>query len=143
MNQGMITVFFEYRVWWTSPELLDWNYRPTKESDVYALGMVIYEVRIFVYTLRRRWAQEAEPRQVLCDTWVFEGLDRFRAAIEVLNGTRPAKPENIASLGFTSGLWEIVEQCWLADRNARPTLSTVLSCLTEAASSWTDREKIV
>ena len=48
MNQGMITVFYEYRVWWTSPELLDWNYRPTKESDVYALGMVIYEVRIFI-----------------------------------------------------------------------------------------------
>lgn len=34
---------------WMSPELLevsDGNYRPTKESDVYALGMVIYEVRI-------------------------------------------------------------------------------------------------
>ena len=50
MNQGMIIVFFEGHIQWTSPELLDWNYRPTKESDVYALGMVIYEVRIFVYT---------------------------------------------------------------------------------------------
>ena len=50
VNQGMIIVFLEERVWWTSPELLDWNYRPTKESDVYALGMVIYEVRMFIYT---------------------------------------------------------------------------------------------
>ena len=31
-----------------SPELLNLNFRPTKESDVYALGMVIYEVRVCV-----------------------------------------------------------------------------------------------
>ena len=36
---------------WTSPELLDpdkfgiTDYRPTKQSDCYALGMVVYEVR--------------------------------------------------------------------------------------------------
>ena len=34
---------------WMSPELLDhedaYEHRPTKESDVYALGMLIYEVR--------------------------------------------------------------------------------------------------
>jgi serine/threonine protein kinase len=31
---------------WMSPELLEeLDYRPTEESDVYALGMVIYEVR--------------------------------------------------------------------------------------------------
>ena len=47
VNRGIITIFAEGRVRWTSPEILDWNYRPTKESDVYALGMVIYQVRIF------------------------------------------------------------------------------------------------
>ena len=33
---------------WTSPELLDFEaceHKPTKESDIYALGMLIYEVR--------------------------------------------------------------------------------------------------
>jgi len=34
---------------WMSPELLDFDdtfeHRPTKESDIYALGMLIYEVR--------------------------------------------------------------------------------------------------
>ena len=34
---------------WMSPELLDhddaYEHRPTKESDIYALGMLIYEVR--------------------------------------------------------------------------------------------------
>lgn len=47
-NQGMMVIFGRGCAWWASPELLDWNYRPTKASDVYALGMVIYEVRISV-----------------------------------------------------------------------------------------------
>ena len=69
-------------------------------------------------------------------TWPLHGVNIFRVAIEVLHGTRPAKPENAESLGFTSGLWEIVEQCWLADSNARPTLGTVVSYLRKAAASW-------
>jgi len=66
-----------------------------------------------------------------------------RVAIEVMNGTRPAKPDDMARLGFTGGLWRIVEQCWLADRNARPTLGTILDCLREAAPGWDDRWKVV
>lgn len=79
--------------------------------------------------------------QVLCGTVPFKGLSPAKVAIEVLDGTRPAKPEDVASLGFTHGLWEIVEQCWLADRKARPTLEAVLSCLREAAPKWNDRWK--
>jgi len=67
----------------------------------------------------------------------------FRNAIEVLNGTRPAKPEDAAGLGFTGELWEIVEWCWLTDSNARPTLSAVLACLSDAAPRWDDRQKVV
>ena len=44
---------------WMSPELLDpdqsgtTDRRPTKESDCYALGMVVYEVRVAVPTHAR------------------------------------------------------------------------------------------
>ena len=62
---------------------------------------------------------------------------------EVMKGGRPAKPENAMSHGFTGGLWEIVERCWLADADARPTLNNVLSCLSEAALSWGNRQKVV
>ena len=82
-------------------------------------------------------------RQVLRDACLLDGVDMFRVAVEVLNGTRPAKPEDAASLGFTSGLWEIVEQCWLADSHARPTLGAVLSCLSDAAPNWDDRREVV
>ena len=43
VNRGRITR--PRRARWSSPELLE-NCKPTKESDVYAFGMVIYEVRL-------------------------------------------------------------------------------------------------
>ena len=35
---------------WMAPELFDGKSRPSKESDIYALGMVIYEVRTLYAT---------------------------------------------------------------------------------------------
>jgi len=55
---------------------------------------------------------------------------------EISKGTRPERPEDAARFGFTDELWEIVERCWSADRDTRPTLEAVLSCLREAASRW-------
>lgn len=56
--------------------------------------------------------------------------------VEISKGTRPEKPEDAARFGFTDRLWEIVEQCWSTDRDARPTLDAVLSSLREAAPRW-------
>ena len=87
---------------------------------------------------------EMDPRQVLCGAIPFCNLwSSFDVMGEIMTGGRPAKPENAASLGFTGGLWEIVGQCWLADPDARPTLDAVRSCLSEAVSSWGDRQKVV
>ena len=80
-------------------------------------------------------------RQVLCQVDPFLGIDPIRIAIEVIDGTRPAKPKDATTLGFTAELWDIIEQCWLADQNARPTLKAVLSCLREAALKWDHRGK--
>ena len=80
--------------------------------------------------------------QVLCKALPFHSLNPARVALEVMNGKRPAKPEDAASLGFTPELWEMIERCWLADMNARPTLGAVLSCLKEAAPSWDNRRKV-
>jgi len=103
-----------------SPELLDIDaseHGPTKESDTYALGMLIYEV--------------------LYGRTPFHDLaNSFMVVVEISKGTRPEKPEDAASYGFTDGLWEIVERCWSADLGTRPTLEAVLSCLHEAAPRW-------
>jgi len=111
---------------WMSPELLDFDdeHRPTKESDVYALGMLIYEV--------------------LCGYAPFGDLaNPVMIVVEVTKGVRPEKPEDAASFGFTDGLWEMLERCWSADKDARPTLGAVLSCLNEAASSGEERWEVI
>ena len=120
---------------WMSPELLDFNegdYRPTKESDVYALGMVIYEVRMCTHVSSEK-TQKTGPEQVLCGTIPFGDLAHSIAIVaEIMKGARPERPQDAANLGFTGQLWEIVERCWLVDKNARPPLRAVLSCLKEA-----------
>ena len=88
--------------------------------------------------------KKMELSQVLCGAIPFFNLlSPYDVMREIMRGRRPAKPENATSLGFTGGLWEIVERCWSADTDARPTLQAVLSCLSEAASSWGDRQKAV
>ena len=86
---------------------------PTKESDCYALGMVIYEV-----------LTGSVPFAQLNDTAVLMG---------VLNGERPEKPQGEEGAWFTPGLWEVLELCWKPKPGDRPNLDTVLQCLQEVA----------
>jgi len=90
-----------------SPELIDpqrfglENSRPTKSSDCYALGMVIYE------TITGRL-----PFHTHSDLTVF---------VKVLEGVRPPR-----EAGFTNGLWEMLELCWAPQPDARPGVEDVL-----------------
>ena len=58
----------------------------------------------------------------------------------IMEGTRPEKPEGAVRLGFNSELWRIVELCWLEDRNARPSIEGIASCLTDATAFWYMRD---
>jgi len=58
----------------------------------------------------------------------------------VVEGVRPKKPEAAKRLGFSDELWRVVELCWLEDRNARPDIEEILSCLNDAAAFWYMRE---
>ena len=57
-----------------------------------------------------------------------------------MEGVRPNKPEAAKRLGFSDGLWWIVELCWLEDRDARPCAEDILSCLVDSTTSWYVRE---
>ena len=97
----------------------------------------------YVYPCDNR-LKRMESRQVLCGAIPFYNLrSPYDVMEEIMRGGHPAKPENATSLGFTAVLWEIVERCWSADTDSRPALQAVLSCLSEAASSWGDRQKVV
>lgn len=65
--------------------------------------------------------------------WDIMGVERLVYAIR--EGYRPRKPERARSLGFTDELWNILQQCWLAEASARPNVKEILSHLHRA--EWT------
>ena len=90
--------------------------RPTKESDCYALGMVIYEV--------------------LSGHVPFARYNGFIVVRKVLEGERPDKPEGAQERRFPSGTWEMLGRCWERQPKDRPRLDDVLFCLQDTAQQW-------
>ena len=97
------------------------NSRPTKSSDCYALGMVIYET--------------------ISGNLPFHKHSDLTVFVKVLTGERPPR-----GAGFADDLWKMLELCWTSQPNNRPSIGNVLQCL-EAASNfpephspWADEE---
>ena len=105
-----------------SPELLDperfgsKDNRPTKESDCYALGMVIYEV--------------------LSGQAPFTPYRSPTVIQKVTRGERPARPEGMEGAWFTDDLWEVLEQCWVPQPGSRPSVEAVLEHLEPGSRAW-------
>jgi len=100
---------------WMSPELIDpkrfslnGSY-PTKESDCYALGMVVYEV----LSGQAPFAQLGEPIVIQ----------------KVMEGERPGRPQGDEGKLFTDAMWEVVELCWEAQPGDRTSAKAVLLSL--------------
>jgi len=99
-----------------SPELIDpqrfgfKKSRPTKPSDCYALGMVVYE------TISGRL-----PFHQHADLTVF---------MKVMKGERPAR-----GAGFAESLWKVLAKCWAPQPNERPSIEDVLQCLDTVSNS--------
>ena len=87
--------------------------RPTKGSDCYAFGMVIYEV--------------------LSGRLPFSQCDETVVILKVLQGDRPRRPRGKKGVWFTANLWEMLGRCWEPPPNERPGLDVVLQCLQDAA----------
>ena len=79
---------------------------PSKEADIYALGMTVY--------------------QVLTGTWPFYPKREVEVMHAVISGERPPKPENAEEIGMTEVLWDLLEECWREDRTKRPNISEIL-----------------
>ena len=107
-----------------APELLDsGGVRPTQPADIYAFGMVIYEVLTG------------------CDPFHDYNLGVIQLLILISNGGLPKKPSNAKEIGFGSETWELVEECWRDKPTGRPTIERVLAHLAHN-SSGTDILKI-
>ena len=107
---------------WMSPERLNPNQfgfensRPTKESDCYGLGMVIFEV--------------------LSGQAPFQGWNDFVVIQRVLEGEHPGRPRGVEGPWFTDDLWRMLEWCWSPKPNDRPTVEGILENLERVSTVW-------
>ncbi|KAF9789442.1 kinase-like domain-containing protein [Thelephora terrestris] len=108
---------------WMSPELLYpekfglTETRPTVKSDIYALGMVVYEV--------------------LSGQVPFAAYRDPEVVSKVLEGKRPERPREDAGKPFTDDIWEVLEHCWEQQPRDRPSVQCVLDVLDGGLStSW-------
>ena len=102
---------------YAAPELLFEGAVPSKEADMYAFGMVIYEV----ITGTRPFGQHRVPELLLLTT----------------RGVRPNRPEDPVAIGFGQGTWEFTEECWDENLERRPTAGEALEHFERVAKTST------
>ena len=107
---------------WMSPELLhperfgSKNARPTKESDCYALGMVILEV--------------------LTGQAPFPHCRNMIVMRKIVEGEHPDRPHGPEAAWFTDDLWGMLEQCWSPKPKLRPAVEGILERLEQGSATW-------
>ncbi|XP_006464133.1 hypothetical protein AGABI2DRAFT_52342, partial [Agaricus bisporus var. bisporus H97] len=93
---------------WASPELLEDDARPTRESDIWAFGCVCYEV--------------------LTGLSPFQGCSDFQIVAKLMKGYLPAQSADTrldSDDAINQKIWHLVEQCWSSEPKQRPKCSEI------------------
>ena len=81
-----------------APELHGRSSKHTKEADIYAFGMVVYEVITGKYMVQQG------------------GLVKHPVSPDVYG-----RPDDLETNGFDESTWELMKNCWDAEPGQRPT----------------------
>ena len=108
------------------------NALPTPEADIYAFGLVIFQVCEQGW----RYCDFSYFVQVLTGEFPFRGIGLMQLGWSLLQGLRPDKPEDASSIGFSDSLWGFVQRCWDGDMKSRPKVAEVVTHLEGAAADW-------
>ena len=93
--------------------------RVSKQADIYAFGMVVYEVLTGRPPFGTGGRRQAE------------------IMLRVTEGERPGRPERAGEIGFGEGTWELVQRCWNPGRDERPTAKRILEHFRRVARTTT------
>lgn len=74
--------------------------------------------------------------QVLTGEMPFRHLRACEVELAIVGGTRPEKPKDALTIGFSDSLWKFVQLCWDSDRRRRPKARDVVTRVGDAAADW-------
>ena len=127
---------------WMAPELLKSDdmggvpQKPSKESDIYAFGMVAYEVSVAA-------ASSPMTTRGLIISQIFAHCSPYRhlnsdymVLLEVISGKRPARPLDREVFGLEDSVWDVVQECWNSDPQTRPGIKGVRTFLEPLYRKW-------
>ncbi|KAJ3151438.1 hypothetical protein HDU86_006138 [Geranomyces michiganensis] len=98
---------------WSAPECLE-GAHPNFQSDVYAFGMVMWEV----------FSGGEIP--------FFRIQSELLVIKQVLAGARPDRPTGEVGGLCTDNLWELIQSCWTVERAHRPAMPSVAGGIARA-----------
>ena len=100
-----------------APELFSEGAKASKQADMYAFGIVAYEV--------------------ITGTRPFGDRKLLELQFLTLQGSRPPMPEDPAAAGFCQGTWEFTESCWVENPGQRPMVRQAVEHFEHAARTST------
>ena len=102
---------------------------PTKQSDIYAFGMVTYEVRNAYFVPGT--ATESSIK-VTTGLQPFQGIKDGAIMYDVVTHERPVRPSE-PNEWTSDDVWNFISRCWGPSWDGRPDMDCIVNVLNDAA----------
>jgi serine/threonine protein kinase len=116
--------------YWMAPERLTGSI-PRKPSDVYAFGLMIYEVcTVQDFHLKALCSYIHAPRKIHTNEVPLGHLSFMEVeTLVVERNIRPEQPDGDEAPQMTDDTWDLAERCWVKDPHARPNVGAVCNIM--------------